>query len=624
MLKLLNNKKYFFLFVFILFVAGLGTGYLVFSENSDTQSSIEGQAKKEKQIWTCSMHPQVRKDKPGQCPICFMDLIPLKDKSGGVTPDQIKLSDYARELAEVKTEKIYRGPATRTLRLPGTLQLDETRVKHVTAWVGGRIERLFVNYTGIPIKKGEHMAEFYSPELIAAREELKKSTKRPQLQKAVIERLLRWGISSEQIENFKSQSSDAKLVQINAPAGGIVIEQSIREGMYVQQGSRLFSIADMSRLWLMAKVYERDIQWLRYGQKVQCEFEAYPGRLFPGTIAFISPVLNTKSRTVNARINIENIRGKLKPGMFGRVTIKVIIGKNGEVINPELAGKWISPMHPEVIKDEPGKCDVCGMDLIPIQSMGITTTPPESYPLIAPETAVLWTGQRSMVYKKEKNMHNLYRGVEVITGAKVDQGYLIKSGLKEGDEVVVNGAFKLDAEQQINAHISMMSHERDLSSPPAPSQAFKALSSEELQIIEKQILLCLSISEKLAADNLKGAKEVAQKAHNHLMKVNNLQIPKLSSVSKQLMPVLMKLAASDSLKGAREQLFGLTPLLKDLVSLVENQLSFTIYEEHCPMAFDNKGANWLQKESELANPYYGAMMLRCGETRKIWGKDTNR
>jgi Cu(I)/Ag(I) efflux system membrane fusion protein len=623
MFKILDNRKYFIIFVLIVFTAGMGSGYLFFGEDTGTHKTHTGDEEAKSQVWTCSMHPQVRKDKPGKCPICFMDLIPLSKDSGGINPEQIKLSDYARKLAEIQTAKVYQGPATKTLRLPGTLQLDETRVKHLTAWVGGRIERLYVNYTGIPVKKGEHMAEFYSPELIAAREELLKTRNRPELQKAVVQRLLRWGISSEQIESFKNKDSSEKNFQINSPSQGVVIEQSVKEGMYVNQGTRLFSIADMTRLWLMAKVYERDVQWLKYGQKVQCEFEAYPGQLFSGTIAFISPVLETDSRTVDARINIDNSRGRLKPGMFGRVTIKVATGKDGEVINPDLAGKWISPMHPEVIKDGPGKCDVCGMDLVPVKSMGINTAPPENYPLIIPESALIWTGPRSLVYKKVKDNDRLYEAVEVIAGSKVDGGYIIKSGLSSEDEVVVNGAFKLDAEQQINGRKSMMSPDRDLSPPSESAKTLKSLSPEELKVVEKQIKLSLAISKELAEDNLAQAKQSAKQAHDHLMKTNKLQIEKLTDKNKKLMPILMNLAASDNLKTAREHLFSLTPILKEFIALVEKQISFAIYEEHCPMAFDNKGANWLQAESKLANPYYGAMMLRCGETRKIWGKDTS-
>jgi Cu(I)/Ag(I) efflux system membrane fusion protein len=621
MLKLFDNRKYFVLFVFIIFALGMTSGYLIFSKDTNSRKAHTGKGTPESQVWTCSMHPQIRKDKPGKCPVCFMDLILLSKNSGNLDPDQIRLTDYAKKLAEIQTAKVYRGPVTKTLRLPGTLQLDETRVKHLTAWVGGRIERLYVNYTGIPVKRGEHMAEFYSPELIAAREELLKTQKRPELQKAVIERLLRWGISANQIESFKRQIPGDKNIQINSPAQGIVIEQSVKEGMYVNQGTRLFSIADMRKLWLMAKVYERDIKWLKYGQKVKCEFEAYPGQLFTGTIAFISPVLKTDSRTVNARVNIDNNRGRLKPGMFGRLTIEVTIGKGGRVINPDLAGKWISPMHPEIIKDEPGKCDVCGMDLVPVQSMGINTARPEDYPLIVPESAVLWTGPRSLVYKRVKGKEKLYQAVEVILGSKVDGGYIIRSGLNPDEEVVVNGAFKLDAEQQINARKSMMSPDRDLSAQA--DKTLKSLSPEELKVVENQIKLSLAIAKELAADNLAKAKQSAQQAHDHLMKTNKLKIEKLVRTNKKLMPILMKLAASENIKTAREHLFSLTPVLKEFIALVEKQISFAIYEEHCPMAFDNKGANWLQAESELANPYYGAMMLRCGETRKIWGKDTD-
>ncbi|PKL46396.1 MAG: hypothetical protein CVV42_16545 [Candidatus Riflebacteria bacterium HGW-Riflebacteria-2] len=615
-----NNKPYMSLLA--VFLIGLITGYLFFAEQKPMPASDEHSEHKEEvaQIWTCSMHPEVRQYKTGKCPKCFMDLIPLDKSLDSGNPAVLKLSDAARELAEVRTAEVFSGTATRTLRLPGTAKLDETRVKHVTAWVSGRIEKLYVNYTGIPVIQGDHMAEFYSPDLIAAREELVNTAGNESLHKAVIERLLRWGISSQQIEQFKSQKVQTDLVTINSPAAGIVIEQTAREGMYVNQGTRLFSIADMNRLWLIASVYERDIQWLRYGQSVECEFEAFPGKIFPGVISFISPVLSAESRTVDARINLDNKNGQLKPGMFGRVTIKVSVGSGGDVINPELAGKWISPMHPEVIKDGPGACDVCGMALVPIESIGIKTNSDGNLPLIVPESAVLWSGPRSIVFRERSKDNGLYEAVEVLVGARVDSGYLIYDGLEKGDRVVVEGAFKLDSEQQIRAGNSMMSPSRDTSLQEFTQLSPREISRKNMKQLEDLIKSCLEISEKLAADDLPGAVEAAGKAHEQMMALDPAA-GSFATAAAPMMPILLKIQASTEIAAARENLFGLDAVLRNLLILVKGKLSFEIHENFCPMAFDNKGATWFQSAADLANPYFGASMLKCGSTRKVWHKE---
>ncbi|MDD2999100.1 MAG: efflux RND transporter periplasmic adaptor subunit [Candidatus Riflebacteria bacterium] len=605
------------------FLAGIIAGYFFFS-NGITTADLPikaGHQVPRAEIWTCSMHPQIKKTNAGKCPICFMDLILLNQTTDAGAPNVLKLSEAAQELAEVRTTEVFSGLATRTIRLPGTVKLDETSVQHVTAWVGGRIEKLYVNYTGIPVKQGDHMAEFYSPDLIAAQEELIRTAGNDSLHKAVIERLLRWGISAQQIEMFKTKKSPSDLVTLNSPSAGIVIEQSAKEGMYVNQGTRMFSIADMDHLWLIASVYERDIQWLRYGQTVECEFEAFPGKIFPGTISFISPVLSPETRTVDARINIDNSKGLLKPNMFGRVTIKVSIGNNGEVVNPAMAGKWISPMHPEVIKDGPGKCDVCGMDLVPIESMGVKTTSAGKLPLIVPESAVLWSGTRSLAFKEVANEKGVYETVEILVGPRVDSGYLVFSGLEKGDRVVVEGAFKIDSEQQIRGKSSMMSPHRDTSKPEIVTISSEELSDENLKLVETLVKDCLVISEKLAEDNLPAASTAAMKAHEQLPGLKSASGKSLSDIADQLMPVLMKLAAEKDIKIAREELFKLTAVLKNLIVLADSKLSFAVYENFCPMAFGNKGAIWLQAPAQLANPYFGKMMLKCGSTQKIWNEE---
>ena len=315
--------------------------------------------------WTCSMHPQINQPGFGQCPLCFMDLIPKDDSGGDEGPRTLVLSDVARTLAELETAEVRSGAAIKSIPLVGNITLDESRTRNVTAWVDGRIDQLFVNFTGMPVNKGDHMASIYSPSLISAHQELLAAAGRPSLLTASRQRLLRWGILPEQLTLMEKAQAPFEYLTIHAPISGIVVQRFVYEGEYLNQGTRLFQIADFNSLWLMMSAFESDSRWLRYGQKVEFTVEAWPGETFAATITFVKPVLDTRTRTVPVRANIDNSDGRLKPGMFARARIKVSIDAEGVAAFPDLSGKWVSPMHPEIIKDQPGECDVCGIDLVP-------------------------------------------------------------------------------------------------------------------------------------------------------------------------------------------------------------------------------------------------------------------
>ncbi|MFT5498510.1 MAG: Cu(I)/Ag(I) efflux system membrane fusion protein, partial [Kiritimatiellia bacterium] len=342
-------------------------------------------------IWTCSMHPQIKLPKAGKCPLCGMDLIPLKSSSNETLGKaQLQLSPYAQQLAGIEVTPVRRENLTRQVRMVGKIEPDETRQKTITAWVPGRLDRLYVDYTGVKVEKGDHLVYLYSPDLIAAQEELIQSalTVRsyndatvPMVRERAIalvetsrEKLRLLGLTPEQIANVESRGKPDTHLNIYSPISGIVLEKHAKEGMYVQTGSPIYQIADLSTVWLKLDAYESDLRWLHYGQGVQFETEAHPGEPFEGRIAFIDPVLDPKTRTVKIRVNVPNTDGRLKPGMFVRAIVEASTSSDGRVFAPELAGKFISPMHPEILKDAPGKCDVCGMDLVPIEEYGFATS----------------------------------------------------------------------------------------------------------------------------------------------------------------------------------------------------------------------------------------------------------
>jgi len=212
-------------------------------------------------------------------------------------------------------------------------------------------------------------------------------------------------------------------------------------------------------MWVVLDAYESDLQWLRYGQEVEFTTLAYPGEVFSGAISFISPMMRDGTRTVNVRVNVENPDRKLKPGMFVRAVVRSKIAAPGKVMDADLAGKWISPMHPEIVKDQPGQCDVCGMDLVPAESLGYVGVSPSTAeaPLVIPASAPLITGTRAVVYVEVPEADApTYEGLEITLGPRAGDYYLVASGLKPGQRVVSRGAFKIDSALQIQAQPSMM------------------------------------------------------------------------------------------------------------------------------------------------------------------------
>ncbi|WP_417736521.1 efflux RND transporter periplasmic adaptor subunit [Rosistilla oblonga] len=415
------------------------------------------------------MHPQIRRDGPGNCPICGMALVPVRDSVDGVRT--VSVSPAIKSLMNMQVSPVRRQYVTADVRMVGKVEYDETRLAHITAWVPGRLERMFVDFTGVAVKKGDHMVQIYSEALYTAQEELLAVTKRdrPQnssrfiapldLAESAREKLRLLGLTTEQIQTIEQRGKSSETVTIYSPVGGVVVSKNKQEGDRVQTGDRIYTVADLSRLWVQMDAYESDLAWLRYGQDVEFSTEAYPGDVFRGQIAFIDPMLNEDTRTVKVRVNVPNDDGRLKPEMFVRAVVKSHVASGGRVMDASLAGKWISPMHPEIVKDKPGNCDICGMPLVRAESLGYVTTEPTkaTKPLVVPVSAVLLTGTRAIVYVQipDADMPT-YEGREIVIGARAGDFYLVKSGLEECDLVVTNGNFKLDSALQISAKPSMM------------------------------------------------------------------------------------------------------------------------------------------------------------------------
>lgn len=605
-------------------------------------------------FWTCSMHPQIKRPGPGKCPICFMDLIPVYES--GEEADEglsvLRMGERARRLAEVETTPVTRAPLEAVVRLVGKVAYDETRIEHVAAWVGGRIDRLFVDYTGIPVRKGDHLASLYSPELVTVQQELltylKALRNRPEdanaqrFVDAARRKLHLWGILPAQVEELEREGAVQDHMTIYAPAGGTVIGKDAFEGMYFETGKRLFTIAELSHVWIFLDAYELDMAFVRYGQRVTFETEAYPGRIFEGRIAFVSPVLDEPTRTVRLRVNVPNEDGALKPGMFVRATIRGQVAEDGRVIDPDLSGKWISPMHPEIVKDGPGTCDICGMALVPAEELGYAprATDPRG-PLTIPETAPLLTGKRAVVYVEEKRGDEIaYVGRVVELGPRASGRYVVLGGVEEGERVVVRGAFNIDAAVQIMGRPSMMSMREAWSQPPravepspppegpGPPEVPEAPAvpppeSNDLRPIQHAnfapaLSAYLDVTAALARDDEAGAAAALTALRTSLdeVKVTGAGPPNEEALASTVATIRSTLPGTEGIAAARASLPALSAAVVKYLDQFGRDGGGPVYEMFCPMAADGKGAAWLQRSKEIQNPYFGARMPRCGELRR--------
>ncbi|MDR1171000.1 MAG: efflux RND transporter periplasmic adaptor subunit [Bacteroidales bacterium] len=399
----------------ILLSGGVFLGWLLFGSSENHGENAGNHVQGESQVWTCSMHPQIRQDKPGKCPLCAMDLIPLKPAgiSGEITdPEGIALSKEAMALADVQTAKVAKGNPVKEIRLYGTIQIDERLARSQTSHINGRIEKLLVNFTGETVKQGQVIASVYSPELLNAQQELLEAVKlsgaQPALLDAAREKLRLWKLTETQIREIEESGNTSASIDIVANTGGIVVAKKVEQGDYVAQGTALFELINLSSVWAVFDAYESDLPYLNVGDKVEYTVQAIPEKSFSGKITFISPVLDRTTRTVKVRVETANAGLQLKPEMYASATVNASL------------------------KQYSGN-------------------------ILIPKTAILWTGKRSIVYvKRSENGMSVFKLREVELGPSLGDSYVILSGIVEGEEIVTGGVFSIDASMQLEGKRSMM------------------------------------------------------------------------------------------------------------------------------------------------------------------------
>ena len=540
-------------------------------------------------LWTCSMHPQVRQPEPGDCPFCGMDLIPLKEESGSDNPKMLKMSNAAIQLANIQTSIIGSGNTKAGLTLNGKVKADERRVNVQTTHFAARIEKLYKNFEGETVRKGDKIAELYSPELVTAQEELieakKVESSNPILLEAARKKLHHWKLSMEQIQKIESSNKPMRTFDLLADYDGIITKKMVSSGDHLNEGGVLLEITDLSKVWAVFEVYERDLKNLSVGQNIDFTARSIPSQQFSGKIAFIEPVLNANSRVVEVRVDVNNANGALKPDVFlkGKVTMNS-------------------------------------------QSDG----------LMVPKSAVLWTGERSVVYTKVNEDGNEYFMLnEVTLGDALGDYYQVKSGLSSGDEVVTNGAFTLDSESQLKGKISMMNPRKntaETSSSGFPvitlpeSKDFKSLVVAPFQ---KQLgavaTAYIDLKDKMVKGEPNSIKSAAVKMKEQLSKVD-MSLTKAEAHTHwmaMLNPMdesLKKIEGSSNRDQQRLEFINLSKALINAVQSFGTDINSPLYVQFCPMANDNKGATWISKDENIINPYFGDMMLTCGSVESVIGQ----
>jgi RND family efflux transporter MFP subunit len=404
-----------------------------------------------------------------------MELVPASSSGGDSDGRSISIDPVARRIANIRTVAVRSLPMSRRIRTIGNLSFDESTLKTLSAYVDGRLERLYADYTGVVVTRGDHLALVYSPKLYSTQVEFllaKKSQdqahnltlervrqSRLDLCASARQRLIELGMTEGQIADLEQAGESNSRLHLCAPISGTVIEKLAVEGQYVKEGQPIYKLADLSTVWLMLELFPEDAAAIRYGHKVEAEVQSLPGRKFTGRVAFIDPTVDPKTRTVGVRVVVPNPDGLLRIGDYARATIDVPVTADGDhanaVYDVELADKWISPRHPHIVESSPGKCRLCSIDLVPAAEFGFASSPGmREEALVIPRSAVLMAGENSVVYvETEPGRFEIRR---VTLGPCCGDQIAILDGVKEGEQVAISGNFLIDSQMQLAGNPSLI------------------------------------------------------------------------------------------------------------------------------------------------------------------------
>lgn len=552
-------------------IFGLLIGWF-FLSSGDSQPEKDASAQTE-EIWTCSMHPQIRKNEPGKCPICGMDLIPAATSSGG-NPLVFEMTDDAVRIANIQTTIVGNsGSSEGSFSLSGKILADETASSSVVSQIPGRIEKLYIGFTGERVSKGQRVATIYAPNYVTAQRELLEAYKvrdiSPGLLEAAKNKLRYWKITNKEIDAIIKSGHVQEYVDIRSEYSGVVHRKLVSVGDHLGQGEALFELQNLTNLWAVFDVYESQLNSVKIGDRITFTTPALMGQEFTSTVSFIDPIVNSSSRTTGVRMEIKNSNNQLKPDMFINGTLESKQSKN------------------EV--------------------------------LTIPKSAVLWTGERSVVYVKVPNVSiPSFEFREVTLGRSTGSSYEILDGIKSGEEIVTNGAFVIDASAQLNNQASMMnrtllnSDKNKTTSVGVVHESNELFKSQLSKVIDEYILL----KDALVRDDSKMAVQHAKEISGALKKADMSEVQGEAHMfwmkqQQQLKTALQSIVASNKISNQRK---AFDQLSKAMIETVKSfgVITNDLYVQECTMAFGGKGANWLSRDTEILNPFYGAEMMNCG------------
>lgn len=572
-------------------LVGLLLGALFFG-GSTKEEDNKTEAKSKVEVWTCSMHPQIRQPEPGDCPICGMDLIPLESGNDDIDPEAISMSESAMIIAGISTYRVGNTDGVKEISLNGKIEVNEKTVYSQSSHIPGRIEKIQVSFVGEYVKKGQVVAYVYSPELASAQQELIEAYSvkdlQPQLFESVKMKLKNWKVSDTTINSIISSGKTQDKFPVYADVSGYIIKKNVELGDYLQKGQTLYDVADLSTVWVLFEIYESDMSWVKKGDKINYTVASFPGETFSGNIAFIDPFINPMTRIAKARVEVANSGLKFKPEMFTTGTLKTKITSNKSTLS-------------------------------------------------VPKSAVMWTGKRSIVYiKNETDKGITFKLREVTLGPLLGNDYIIEKGLEVGEEIVANGTFNVDAAAQLAGKPSMMNleggkvntgHNHGGATMPMSKDKKTVLKTEKTTISAeaKKSLQPLykdyfEFKDALTKDDFNTAKKALLEFEKSFGKIN-MSIFKGEShkVWMNYQTELKKQTLhATHIKSIKELRISFEPISNVMIAMTKafNPLNGSSYVQFCPMANSDKGANWLSKENKVVNPYFGASMLKCGEVKE--------